>query len=115
MTQHAHAHSNDQAIEQSWSGSADLLDANGDVIASVAGQLWQLAHLTRGTQWGGRLETPAHAEPPHLPTAEHTYTIRLADGGEGRVTAHGAPRIHLFAGPHAREELDVMGFGPPPF
>ena len=98
-----------------WTGSADILDANSNIIASVAAELWQHAQAGRGTQWGGRLEAPAHAEPPRLPTAEYTYTLRLADGGEGRVTPHGAPRIHLFAGPHAREELDVIGFGPPPF
>ena len=115
MPQPAHDQHSEDVIERTWSGSAELLDANGNLITSVAAELWQLAQTGRGVQWGGRLEAPAHAEPPHLPTAEYTYTLRLADGGEGRVTPHGAPRIHLFAGPHAREELDVIGFGPPPF
>lgn len=109
------AHDQSQITEQTWNGRADLLDANGDVIASVAAELWQLAQNGRGTQWGGRLQAPANAEPPHLPTAEYSYTLRLYDGGEGRIIPRGAPRIQLFAGPHAREELDVSGFGPPPF
>ena len=115
MSQLAHDHSASMATERTWTGNADLLDANGDLIASVAAELWQHAQQGRGTQWGGRLEAPAHAEAPHLPTAEQSYTLRLSGGGEGRVTPHGAPRIHLFAGPEAHEELDVWGFGPPPF
>ena len=115
MPQLAQDFDSEAAIEHTWNGRADLLDANGDVIASVVAELWQLIQRGRGTQWGGRLEAPAHGEPPHLPTAEYAYTLRLADGGEGRVTPRGAPWIHLFAGPHAREELDVIGFGPPPF
>ena len=39
MTQYAHAQGHNDPIEQSWSGSADLLDANGDMIASVAADL----------------------------------------------------------------------------
>jgi len=101
--------------EHTWAGRADLVDANGEVIAAVAAELWQIAQDGRGVQWGGRLEAPANAQPPHLPTAEYAYTLRLADGGEGRVTPRGAPRIHLFAGPHAREEVDIAGFGPAPF
>jgi hypothetical protein len=104
-----------ETIERTWRGSADLLDANGDLIASVAAELWQLSVSGRGVQWGGRLEAPAEAERPRLPTAEYAYTLRLADGGEGRVTPHGAPRIRLFAGPGAREEVDVMGSGAAPF
>ena len=115
MPQLAHADHSEEVTERSWTGSADLLDANSHIIASVAAELWQHAQAGRGTQWGGRLEAPAHAKPPHLPTAEYAYTLRLASGGEGRVTPLGAPRVHLFAGPHAREELDVIGFGPPPF
>ena len=115
MPQLAHDRRSDNATEQTWTGRADLVDANGVTIASVAAELWQIAHEGRGTQWGGRLEAPANAQPAHLPTAEYTYTLRLIDGGEGRVTPRGAPRIHLFAGPHAREEVDVVGFGPPPF
>ncbi len=115
MSQLARDHGMDAITERTWNGSADLLDANGDVIASVAAELWQHAQPGRGVQWGGRLEAPARAEPPHLPSAEYTYTLRLVDGGEGRVTPHGAPRVHLFASPEAHEELDVMGFGPPPF
>ena len=115
MPQLARNDRSEEVTEQSWAGRADLLDANGDIIASVAADLWQIAQQGRGIQWGGRLEAPANAQPAHLPTAEYTYTLRLNDGGEGRVTPHGAPRIHLFAGPHAREELDVLGFGPPPF
>lgn len=115
MPQLAHNHSHDDATELTWNGRAELVDANGELIASVAAELWQIAHQDRGTQWGGRLEAPANAQPAHLPTAEYTYTLRLNGGGEGRVTSRGAPRIHLFAGPHAREEVDVTGFGPPPF
>ncbi|MDA0351939.1 MAG: hypothetical protein O3A10_06980 [Chloroflexi bacterium] len=115
MPQLARAQHSDETTEQTWSGRADLLDANGVLIASVAAELWQLVQQGRGIQWGGHLEAPANAEPSHLPTAEYTYTLRLVDGREGRVTALGAPRIRLFAGPYAREELDVVGFGQPPF
>lgn len=115
MSQLAHDHSADDITARNWNGNADLLDANGNVITSVSAELWQHVQDGRGIQWGGRIEAPAHAEPPHLPTAEYTYTLRLADGGEGRITPQGAPRVHLFAGPHPREELDIAGFGPPPF
>lgn len=115
MSQLTQDHPSEDVAERIWTGNADLLDDNGDLIASVAAELWERSLDGRGPQWGGRLETPALSEEPHLPTAEYTYTLRLAGGGEGQVTPHGAPRIHLFGAPEAREELDVIGSGPPPF
>jgi len=102
MTQSTEQHN---VTERKWSGVAQVVAPEGNILVEVAAELWERVQEGRGTQWGGHLEAPAHVEPPHLPSAENTYTIRLQGGGEGTVTTHGPVKMHLFEGVEPTEEV----------
>lgn len=96
-----------------FQGAATLLDANGDLVAEVAAELWKISEPGRGEQWGGLLAAAAGTD-RHLPTAEESYTLRLDSGLEGRVTAHGAVVITQGA-ISCQETVQILGAGEPPF
>ena len=92
-----------------WQGRAELLDANGGVIAEVAASLWKLTQ--RG--WGGRVETPAAVD-KHLPNAEADYTLRLDSGELGDIRSAG-PVLMDLSSVRAMERVEVLGHGSAPF
>ena len=96
-----------------WQGRAELLDANGGVIAEVAASLWKLTQRGRGVRWGGRVETPAAVD-RHLPNAEADYTLRLASGELGDIRSAG-PILMDLSGVRAMERVEVLGHGSAPF
>ena len=113
-------HPVEQIAKRSWSGVAQMIAPTGDILVEVAANLWEHTQDGRGTvgshvQWGGHLEAPAHAEAPHLPSAENTYTLRLIGAGEGLVTTHGTVKMHLFHDVAPTEEVEVLGIGNTPF
>ncbi len=99
--------------EPTFRGTAALLDANGDLVAEVAAELWKVAEPGRGEQWGGQLCAAAGTD-RHLPTAEESYTLRLDSGLEGRVTASSAVVITQDA-ISCQETVQILGRGEPPF
>lgn len=96
-----------------WQGRAELLDANGSVIAEVAASLWKLAQRGRGVRWGGRVETLAAVD-RHLPNAEAAYTLRLDSGELGDIRCYGPVQMDL-SGVRAMERVEVLGHGSAPF
>lgn len=104
-----------QDTQRSWSGVAEVIAPDGDIVVEVAAELWERHHNGRGIQWGGHLQAPAHVEAPHLPSAEDNYTLRLIGAGEGLVTTHGPVKMHLFEGVDPTEDVEVIGVGETPF
>ena len=96
-----------------WHGRAELLDANGGVIAEVAASLWKLTQRGRGERWGGRVETPGAVD-HHLPNAENAYKLRLHSGEIGDVQPYG-PVLMDLSGVRATERVEVLGHGSAPF
>ena len=96
-----------------FQGTAALLDANGDLVAEVAAELWKIAEPGRGQQWGGLLAAAAGTD-RHLPTAEQSYTLRFDSGLEGRVTARSAVMLTQDT-ISCQETVQVAGAGAPPF
>ncbi len=96
-----------------WHGRAELLDANGGVIAEVAASLWKLTQRGRGVRWGGQVEAPAAVD-HHLPSAEAAYTLRLDSGEMGDIRSYGRVQMDL-GGVRAMERVEVLGHGSAPF
>ena len=99
--------------EAKFHGAATLLDADGDLVAEVAAELWKIAEPGRGERWGGLLAAVAGTD-HHLPTAEESYTLRLDSGREGRVTASSAVVLTQDA-ISCQETVQISGAGEPPF
>jgi hypothetical protein len=105
--------SSTRRLTAQWQGRAELVDANGGVIAEVAATLWKLTQRGRGVRWGGRVETPAEVD-RHLPNAETTYKLRLDSGELGDVRSYGPVQMDL-SGVRAMERVEVLGHGSAPF
>ncbi len=97
--------------ESLWSGRAELLDVNGNVIAELLADLWKDPAGRGHSRWGGMVCTElAH---DHLPL-EGVYALRLETGAVANVSEHGAVRVYL-RGTLSGEEVEVHGMGEPPF
>jgi hypothetical protein len=107
--------STEQVPVRNWSGTAEVVAPTGDVLVEVAAELWERHESGRGPQWGGHLVAPAHVEPPHLPSADDTYSLRLIGAGEALVTTRGTVKMHLFEGVEPTEEVEIIGVGDTPF
>ena len=97
-----------------WQGDAELLDANGLVIADVVATLYQSAFASRGTRWGGDLTSAAST---HLrwSGAEPPTEIRLANGRIGVIGTLGAIRLDVPGSVEAVHVVQMSGLGEPPF
>ena len=115
MTQSTQQTGQRETTSRTWSGVAQVIAPTGDILVEVAAELWERAQNGRGLQWGGHLEAPAHVEPPHLPSAEDTYTLRLIGASEGLVTTHGTVKMHLFQRVEPTEDVEILGIGDTPF
>jgi hypothetical protein len=102
-----------RGLTAQWHGRAELLDANGGVIAEVAATLWKLTQRGRGVRWGGHVETQAVVD-RHLPSAETACTLRLDSGELGDVRSYGPVQMDL-SGVRAMERVEVLGHGSAPF
>ncbi|MDP6605704.1 MAG: electron transfer flavoprotein subunit beta/FixA family protein [Dehalococcoidia bacterium] len=94
-------------VDASWNGRAELLDADGSVIAEVLADLWRRP----GEQWGGDVRTELGGG--HLPLAGD-YVLRLESDAECVVAKGGAVRAYARGG-LSGEEVSVRGKGEAPF
>lgn len=96
-----------------WRGPAELLDANGIVVAEVDASLWKLLLEGRGPRWGGDLIATAAAGPQWSP-GDPPPELRLLDGGTGVIRSIGTVRMDL-SGTNAVHVAQLSGQGQAPF
>ncbi|MEE8422469.1 MAG: electron transfer flavoprotein subunit beta/FixA family protein [Dehalococcoidia bacterium] len=97
----------DEPMDATWDGRAELLDADGHVIAEVLADLWKRAD----EQWGGEVRTELGGG--HLPLAGD-YALRLETDAECVIVKAGAIRAYARGG-LSGEEVAVRGKGKAPF
>ena len=96
-----------------WRGAAELLDANGIVLAEVDASLWKLTLEGRGPRWGGDLMATA-AVGPQWPAGDALPELCLPNGRTGLLRSIGAVRMGV-VGTDAVHVAQVSGQGEPPF
>jgi L-amino acid N-acyltransferase YncA len=100
-----------------WNGRAELLDANGLVVAEVEAELWKEHVEGRGERWGGELTaTPVSDEATGMrwEPSEAPPELRLANGRSGAIGALGTVRLDG-GGTGARQVVQLTGQAEPPF